>query len=129
MTLEIKTGDWAVLRNGEVRGPLTVADPKEYPFPIFIGHAPDEISWTMAGSEYDEPHITKASDIISTLPTYPLEHIRALEARIGVLEEALRAWEKWEAKLVLEGSDRLWDELGDISEIQAIRNSALEDRK
>jgi hypothetical protein len=56
------------------------------------------------------------------------QYIEEREARIGVLKEALRSWEKWEAKLVLEGSDRLWNELGDISEIQAIRNAALEAR-
>lgn len=48
------------------------------------------------------------------------------QERIRQLEEALRAWEKWEANLILTGSDKLWNELGDISEIQAIRNAALE---
>ena len=38
---------------------------------------------------------------------------------------ALKAWEAWEAKLIIEGSDGLWDELGDLSELQELRNAAL----
>ena len=54
--------------------------------------------------------------------------LSASPAGVGVETEAhkaLKAWEAWEAKLIMEGSDQLWCELGDLSELQALRNAAL----
>ena len=126
MTLNIKTGDWAVLREGTVEGPMIVKeDTKHTLYPVETGSTCTR-SWTIDGKYYHPSETIAveddALDIITTLPCPPLERIRQLE-------EALRAWEKWEANLIFTGSDKLWNELGDISEIQAIRNAALGESK
>lgn len=79
MTLTIKTGDWAVLRNGEIRGPISI-DNDEEKYPLVTSSE----SWTAKGEWLHENDFTRFGghvdrDIITTLPCSPLERIRQLE--------------------------------------------------
>jgi len=74
-TLDIKPGSWAVLRNGEVRGPVEVRDENLYPkFPVVAG----DRTWALSGAYHygGESNF----DIIATLPGSPMERIAELEA-------------------------------------------------
>lgn len=107
MTLTIKARDWAVLRCGEIAGPIT-GHPNNpyYPF-----RGPRD-AWTENG-EYLHSTDRQADedaehdrDIIATLPRAPLDHIKALEARISKLETALRSVKYWaDARCPMENDD------------------------
>ena len=104
MTLNIKTGDWAVLRNGEIHGPIVQNNHEIYVWEC------DGILWTAAGEFLNGS--TGASvnfDIIATLPCPPIERIRQLE-------EALRFYasvEDYEAPLTTPG--KLWLDTGETA--------------
>ena len=86
MTLNIKTGDWAVLRNGFVEGPVIIAENEDFPIYVDIGNIWNCSTWTIEGFS-KSPHNPSPRDIIATLPCPPLERIRQLE-------EALRFYAK-----------------------------------
>ena len=79
--LNVKAGDWVVLRNGEVRGPVDVDEDKNGLFPIGI-RGDDSVyymSWTAEGWENVDPEHIPDTDIVAVLPCPPLERIRQLE--------------------------------------------------
>jgi len=72
-TLDIKPGSWAVLRNGEVRGPLRITHTGS------ITPDNDCTNFWRSTGEYRTGEEWPA-DIIATLPGPPIERIRELEA-------------------------------------------------
>lgn len=114
-TLEIKVGDWAVLRNGEVSGPLKFDSKSKY-YPLFSGThewTADGRFWNLKEQMVDE-ELEFKYDIIATLPAAPLDHIRALEARVQKLEQALRFYASPAdyAAPYTGGMGKLWEDCG-----------------
>ena len=87
-TLNIKAGDWAVLRNGEVRGPLSIVERTMFPIEEINQDGVRVNAWRSNGF-YIVGGPTDL-DIVDTIPAAPADHIRALEARAQKLEQALQ---------------------------------------
>jgi len=89
-TLDIKPGSWAVLRNGEVRGPIQ----EQCAYPEWKWEADDGAMWKQNGAYGIGLH-EHSHDIIATLPVPPMERIRELEAENARLREALGDLMTW----------------------------------
>jgi hypothetical protein len=86
--LNVTKGNWAILRNGELRGPLSVDLDALFPIRENNLYGNRNLCWTIKGyyimggpSDYD---------IIGILPDEPMKCMEMLTARVKQLESALK---------------------------------------
>lgn len=84
MTLNIKTEDWAVLRNGRVYGPLSPCTKGSHSWEL--NKQVDYRMWTAKGAYYRDDYKSEF-DIIATLPCPPFEYILRLEKALRPFAE------------------------------------------
>lgn len=116
-TLNIKAGDWICLANGATDGPM-MKDGKGKFFGnlmYYKGGQDWHHTWGSSGQPIDpnDEWTMKSMCAIATLPASPLDHIRALEARVEKLETALRFYENQANYIVsTEGKSSIDDDFG-----------------
>lgn len=107
-TLNIKAGDWICLANGATDGPMIEGNNGDFfaNMEYYNGGSNWFYHWRTDGTineggEWERENL----NVIATLPAAPLDHIRALEARVEKLERALRPFANLKSVFGRDGFD------------------------